>query len=396
MAPPVAPSAPTQQISDSQATRILTEGQNSAVTMRQQIYSATVFPPSNPVLNILPRNVGIIKRFILEVIATLTNGAGGTATLTDTGVANLIQSVVFADLNNVQRINTTGLHLQLLQTVKRRRPFAGTAQFNVSTGNNLSQQFNVPPAAWPLFQAPATIAANGVATVRAVLEVPLAYSDRDLRGAIFANVVNTSMNLQINFNTNCMVGAAPADYTYAVYQGSVGVFTQAVINVYQEYLDQLPIANGRYILPQTSLSTIYEIKNTNLQAITVGQNFPIPFNNFRSFLSVFLIFNNNGAATGRAFGTDVNFWEHVTANASQIFHYDPLYNIMLSREIIASDLPAGHYYFNYRHRPVFTTQNGNQQINLNANTATASAYVQAMWEDMQLQNTLLGGPSLPA
>ncbi len=384
------------QLSDGQITKIVT---GKALTMRQNIYSNTVFPPSNPIItNLIPRNVGIVKRFIIEIVATLTNGAGGVATLTDFGLANLIQNVTFYDLNNNLRINTTGLHLHLLSTFKRRRPFAGTAQYNTATGNNLSQMMDVPPAAWPVFQAPATIAANGVATCRAVFEVPLAYSDDDLRGAIFANVINSTMNLQITLNQNAMVGAAPADYTYAVYQGSAGTFTSAVVNVYQEYLDQIPTnpQNGQLLLPTISLSTVYELKNTNLQAITVGQDFPIPFSNFRSFLSAFLIYNNSGAATGRTFGTDVNYFSHTTANFTNIFKYDPLYNVMLSREIIGADMPAGCYYFNYRKQPVWTTQYGNQQININASTAGASAYAQVMWEDMALQNTLSGGASLPA
>lgn len=388
--------AQTPVLNDQQATRILT---HKAITMRQNIYSNTVFPPSqNIIANLIPRNVGIVKRFVIEILATLTNGAGGTATLTDTGLANLISNVTFYDLNNNLRINTTGLHLHLISIAKRRRPFAATAQFNTADGNNVSQMLNVPPALWPVFQAPATLDASAAGTCRAVFEVPLAYSDEDMRGAIFANVINSTMNLQITLNTNAMVGAAPADYTYAVYQGSAGVFTSAVVNVYQEYLDQLPAdpRTGKLILPNTSLSTVYELKNTNLQAVTTNQDFPIPFTNFRNFFSLFAIYNHSGQATGRAVGTDINYWSQTTANFTNIFKYDPLYNVMLSREIFMSDLPAGLYYFSWRKQPIWTTQYGNQQVNLNASTAGAGAYIQAMWEDMALQNTLSGGSSLPA
>lgn len=365
--------------------------------MTQNIYSATISPPSNPVIsNLIPRNVGVVKRFVVEIVGTLTNTDGAaTATLTDTGLANLISNVTFYDLQNNLRINTTGLHLNLLSTVKRRRPFAATANWNTADGNNLSQMMSVPPALWPVFQAPATIAHGASATVRAVFEIPLAYSDDDLRGAIFANVINTTMSLQITLNTNAF--AASGDTTYAVYSGAPGTFTSAVVNVYQVYLDQLPTnpQNGKYILPQTSLSTVYELKNTNLQAITQNQDFPIPFANFRSFLSAFAVYNNNGT-TGRALGTDIAYWSLTTANFTNVFKYDPLYNIMLSREIVMADFPAGFYYFSFRKQPVWTTQYGNQQINLNASTVNSGAYVQVMWEDMALQNTLSGGASLPA
>jgi hypothetical protein len=391
-------SSPTAPIamSDAQATSIVT---TKAITMIQNIFSQTVFPPSNPVIsNLVPRNVGIIKKFIVEIVGTLTNTSGGTVTLTDIGLANLISNVTFYDLNNNLRINTTGYHLTLLQYAKKRRPFSATAQWNTANGNNVSQMFSVSPATWPVLVAPATIGAGDSVTVRAVFEIPLAYSDDDLRGAIFANVINTTMNLQITLNTNAV--SAAADYTGSVYSGGAGTFTQAVVNVYQVYLDQLPTnpKTGAYILPQTSLSTVYELKNTNLQAVTPGQDFPIPFTNFRSFLSTFLIYNNGSGAGngGRAYGTDVNYFSRTTANFTNIFKYDPLYNVMISREIFGADLPAGTYLFSFRKQPVWTTQYGNQQINLNAITADAGAYANVYWEDMALQNTLSGGASLPA
>jgi hypothetical protein len=389
---------PAPQMSDAQATSILT---SKAIKMIQNIYSQTIFPPSNPVVsNLIPRNVGVISKFVVEIVATLTNTGGATATLTDMGLANLLSNVTFYDLNNNLRINTNGLHLTLLAQGKRRRPLAATAQWNTANGNNVSQMFSVSPATWPVLVAPATIA-NGVsATVRAVFDIPLAYSDDDLRGAIFANVVNTTMNLQLTLNTNAFAAAA-TDFTNAVYQGSAGTFTSAVVNVYQCYYDQLPTnpRTGAYILPTTSLSTVYELKNTTLQAITPAQDFPIPFTNFRSFLSLFLVYNQGNVGTGqggRTYGTDINYFSRTTANFTNIFKYDPLYNVMISRDVFGADLPAGTYMFSFRKQPVWTTQYGNQQINLNAITAAAGAYVNAYWEDMALQNTLSGGASLPA
>jgi hypothetical protein len=382
-------------ISDSQATSILT---SKAIKMIQNIYSQTVAPPSNPTINLIPRNVGVISKFVIEVTGTLTNTSGGTVTLTDFGLANILSNVTFYDLNNNLRINTTGAHLTLLAQAKKRAPLAGCFQVNTANGSNLSQMISVSPATWPVLAAPQTIATGVAAPFRCVFEVPLAYSDDDLRGAIFANVVNTTMSLQITLNTNAFTAAT--DYTGAVYQGGAGTFTAATVNVYQVYYDQLPTnpKTGAYILPQTSLATVYELKNTNLQAITPGQDFPIAFTNFRSFLSAFVIYNNGsgGGNGGRAYGTDVNYFSRTTANFTNIFKYDPLYNVMISRDIFGSDLPAGTYLFSFRKQPVWTTQYGNQQINLNASTAQAGAYANVYWEDMALQNTLSGGASLPS
>lgn len=390
---PAATAAPPKGLSNSQARQIVT---SQSLTMVQNIYSQTVNPVSNPVLNIVPRNVGIIKRFIVEIVGTLNNTGATPANATDGFLANLLQQCVFIDVNNNTRIQTTGLHLALLQTVKRRRPFYATAQFNTAAGNNLSQCFNVGPATWPVWQGPATINNGAAGTVRAVFEIPLAYSDKDLRGAVFANLINTNMLLQLTLNQN-VFAANGTDDSYAVYYPTAtGTFTSATVNVYQEYLDQLPMNGGQFILPMDDLNTVYELKNTNLNSVTANQDFPIPFTNFRAFMSAFVMYNNSGIHGGRVYGTDINYLSHTTANFANIFKYDPLYNVGKTREIINSDLPAGVYYFDYREQPVWTTQNGNQQININALTAGAGAYAQVMWEDLALQNTLRGSASLAA
>ena len=365
-----------------------------SVKMLQQINTQTVYPSANPVLNIPVRPVGLVLRLWIEVIATLTPGAAA-ATLTDTGVGNLLQQVTLADLNNFTRIQTTGQHLTLLSCLKRRRPLGSTADFNVTTGNNASSPINTPPALWGVWQAPGAIAANTAGTVRAVFEVPLAYSDDDLRGAIYANVINATMQLGLTLNQNAIVGNG--DYTNAVYQtgaATAGAFTQATVNVYQEYLDQLPVANGQVLLPPVDMATMYELKNTNMAALTPGQDFYIPFSNFRDYHSTILIYNNSGGAAGRALGTDINYLALQASNMTAIEKIDPLFKVLKGRETMQQDLPAGFYYNSYRRKPISTQQFGAMNIVLNPITAAAGAYVNVYWEDLGLTNMLTGAPAL--
>lgn len=373
----------------------------SAVHMRQQIAAGTITPSSNPTINVSPRFVGLGMRFIVEVLATINNTGGTTINATDFNLANLIQQVQVVDLNNYTRIQTIGAHLALLATAKRKRPYGATANWNntytVGGANNLSQMLDTPPAYWPVFQGPTSIGAGTNGTVRGVFEIPLAYSDDDLRGAIYLNVVNSTANIQITFNTNA-VGATTADTTFALYNGAAGTagtITSLSYVIYQEYLDQLPIANGRVILPVLDLSTVYELKNTNFTALTQNQDFPIPFSNFRDFLSTFLIFNHDGGS-GRTTGTDVNYFALQSANFTNLWKQDALLCAQLAREHVPYDLPAGTYYFPSRRRPISTTQYGNMEIILNASTVGASPYVQALWEDFALQNTLVTAGSLAA
>jgi hypothetical protein len=325
--------------------------------------------------------------------------------LTDFGLANILSNVQYTDLNNYLRINTSGMHLTLIARAKRRRPYGGTFQTNtVNTatgGNNLSQMINVNPATWGVFQAPLTIATGTSASFRAVFEVPLAYSNTDLRGAIYSNVINATQNLQLTINTNICV-AGIADNTNAVYSGAAGSaasITTCTVNVYQEYLYQLPMVQTQgggasVLLPQQDLATVYELKNSTFAAVTAGQPFNLPYSNFRDFVSTFIVFNNSGLASGRTYGTDVTTWALQSANMTNLYQIDPLLAAQRAREHLMTDLPAGTYYFPTREKPISTTQYGNMQMVLNAITATPGAYCLQMVEDLGLLNTLVGASSL--
>jgi len=389
----------TPQQQDAIATRAIL---SSSVDRIQNVASAQVFPASNPVLLVQPLNVGLIKRFTIVVTGHISNTGTGAITLTDFGLANLFAQggLQYVDLNNYLRVNTSGAHLSILASAKRRRSFAATVQDNVSTTTNLSKMLNVNPATWGVFQASQSIAAGTSAAFRAVFELPLAYTDDDLRGAIWANVLNAVQQLTLTFNAQA-VTAAPTDNTFAVYSGaagSAGSITDATVNVYQEYLDQLPKATGpsgmTTILPALSLSTVYELKSTTFQNIPSNQEFFFPYANQRSFISTITTFNHDGTATGRGLGADVNYWALVSANSTYIWKLDPLTVAQKSREHLTADLPNGTYYFPTRRHNIASLQFGNLQLTLNATSTTPASYANVMWEMFALQNTLASGASL--
>ena len=391
-----------QKAADIQATQAIV---GSAVMRQQLVASATVFPASNPQAIIQPINVGLVLRYIIEVAGTITNTGSTTITLTDTGLANLFgpNGVVYTDLNNYQRINTSGLHLTLVANAKRRRPMGATFQTNMVgtvTATNLSEMLNVNPATWPVYSAPQTITTGNSGTFRALFELPLAYSNKDLRGAIWANVLNAVQQITLQFSTNiCAVGTA--DSTYAIYSGDTGSaasITSATYTIYQHYYDQLPVVQGKNgpvtLLPQLSLSTIYELKQLRNSAIPSNQEFYYPYSNQRSFLSTFAVFNSSGLAAGRLYGTDVAYWALLAANATYIWKLDPLEVARQSRDHLLMDLPAGIYYFPSREHNIATLQYGNVQLTLNALASNANDFLDIMLEDFALLNTLQSGASI--
>lgn len=371
-----------------------------ALPVTQNIYSATVTTPGSSggnVLNIQPRNVGMIRSFTVEITATLTNTGTTLASSTNFNIANLLTQIVFNDLNNLTRIQTTGWHMTVLNTV--RHPKAGPygSALVAATGEDSPIKFGSNYAAG-LWVCPATIGPTASAVVKTVYEIPLAYADNDLRGAVYANVVNATMLLQLTLNPAPIV-ASTADPSLALYSGTgaAGSIVAATINVYQNFLDQIPTGKQGPILPIQDLSTVYEMKNTSLPGMVQNQDFPIPYSNFRDFLSTTVLWDNSPGGQAAAAGTDINYWALQAANFTNIFKVDPYLASLWVRKRINVDLPTSTYYFDHRLRPISTIQYGNLELILNISAAVnAGAQALVGFEAFGLINSVTGAGSLAA
>ena len=358
----------------------------NSVKMKTQIFSGAVNPATQNVLNIQPRNVGLILGFLVEVSGTILNTVAGGLTLSAMGSANALSRIAFNDLNNVQRINTTGYHLALLNSARQGFAFGGAYAPNlpIGYGNN-----------YGVFTAPATIASGAnTGNVRHVYYVPLAYAQDDLRGAVYASVVNAVMNLQLTINQNPCTGTAPAaDPLPGIYSGNAAGNWQGNVNVTvtQVYLDQIPQVQGQPILPMMDLNTIYDLKYTVQTGMVANQDFPVSYANFRQFLSTFMIYDQAGTFNA---GTDINYWMLQAANSTPIWKEGPLLLALEARQTFMADLPAGFYYADSRLKPIDTITWGNQQIVLNASTTTAGASLVIGYEAFQQTSQIAAASSL--
>ena len=386
----------SQNISQADASitnLILTVGED----MTQPIASGTVSNNVNgTVVNIPMRLVGLTRGFIVKIATTWTNTGTATAAATEFGIANELSNIVLTDLDNYQRINTAGWHLNLLNTMKEGFPFGAALLSSamdtpIGYGNNYS-----------VISSPGTIAATtGSATTTMYYWVPCAYGKRDLRGSLYTGVVNATAYLQFTLNATPTV--ASGDSTLAVWKqtaatGATATRVSTVYTVYQNYIDQLPRYQqgqnaGSPILPPIAMRTQYRIVNTSLSAITTNQDFPIPFTNFQSFLSTMIIYDQNGTLNA---GTDINQWKIAAANTLQFQYLDPFTQSLRTRIQIMTDVPVGSYAFDFRQQPINTNQAGNMQILLNPSSAAASSSVLVGWESFADVNTILGAQSLPA
>lgn len=352
--------------------------------MAQVIQSGTIATPgsSNNVINLEARPVGFLKRFWVEVVATVQNNdAANDITLTQWGPANLFSNVQFIDLSNNTRINCNGWFLHQIATAKRGRPY-GCAFLNdspVNYGNN-----------YPVMSATPVIAKGGTntGTIRMVFEVPCTYSDTDFRGGIWLGVTGNTAQLQFTItpNPSALSFAQGGDPTLAIYQGSSSAtITTLTYKVYQNYLDQMPRGqNGQVVLPINDISTVY-LLNTVVPpiALSANQDIPIPYSNFRDFLSTTVIFDNGGQLNA---GSDVVYWALQAANYVNMINVDPAIMGLWARNMLQDDMPVGVYYFSHRHKPISVLQFGNQYLVLNASTVNAGAKLIVGYEMFALVN----------
>jgi len=339
-----------------------------AINQELQILATRYTPPNTGALgqtiNVPLRNVGLVTKFTVLVRAKVRGVAGEVHTLQPFGPANFFSNVTLTDLQNQTRINTTGWHLHYVASARDAAVFGGAYQNDSPTmlGNN-----NL------VIAAPATMTGTAQRDLYMAYEIPVAYSDRDLRGAIYANVLNATWNLSLTVNPNMFV-ASTANGVGAVYKSSsavLGVLDYWDIEVYQHFKEQLPVdsRNGQIILPVLDLGVMYRLENTVMTGLVANQELSQGFGNNRQFLSTFAVYDNSGVLNP---GTDVNYFAMQTANTTLLFKRTPHMLALQHRKRLGDDFPPGVYYFDHRERPVETAQYGNVQLSVSLASATSA------------------------
>lgn len=340
---------------------------SQAFDVKQQVDSQTFIPSSRNIYDVNGTNVGIVKGFLVRVNARIKNNSDSVMTATDFSIANLLKQVTYHDPNNQRHIETTGWHIAMVNTIKGMKPFGSSTPTDspIKYGDN-----------YDIIEAPNTIPAGGTVNVVMQYWIPLAYSDTDLSGAVFANVAQSKQRLKLEFATNATAFVTPTENPLeAVYQGAGAdqcVIEEMSYTCYQHYLDQLPMsAEGQYIVPSIDLSTVYLLENTVQSGMTPNADFTVQYGNLYRYLSTIAIFDNGGVFTPK--GADVNYLAQRTANFSDFRKASPDSWNLETRKLIGTDLPPSVYLAENRNRPIYTLQTGNVGLILNAKTVNANA-----------------------
>lgn len=356
-APSAAATATPQEIyaANMNARRGLIPGPNTKTVRRiQQIFATTI---TNYVAGqqlqvyVPPAPVGIITRFIVEATASIGSTATEVQTRVQNGPAALFSNVTYIDTSNLTRINVPSWYLHQLATIRRKKVFNAAYTSDTPSGMGANFTINNSPAT-----TSAVPPAQGSPNYRFFFEVPLAYGNDDLRGAVNANLINATQQLVLTVNPNFYVTSTDtvnvAEAGYQSASGVLGKIGSLSIVVYQEYIDQW----GGLPLPVIDLSTQYLLQVSGGYVPVANTDLIVPYANYRSYLSTIVRYNNNGVFNA---GSDINYLSVRAANATDLVKYDPYFSAHLTRNHISDDFPPGYYLISHRAKPLFTTQQGN-------------------------------------
>jgi hypothetical protein len=328
---------------------------------------------------VLASNVGLIRRFYLELNATVNTGNTYTLTPSMFGIANVLSNVQFIDQNNRLRINTTGMHLHAAATQKRRRLF----------GNAILAASQTDPTGYGgnflTNQTTGTVTGTTAKSFTWVYEIPVVTSNQDLTGAIYANQTTSNNQLQFTLNPNFFVYSADAFnagyLSNTALATALPTLTSITWTLYQDFLDQLPVDNTGFAqLPPIDIAyaLVYQMINpgTIVQAQDNLYALP-PFNVYQNIMLFWDNYTFNGTI-----GSDVTYIKVQISNTYILLQVDPNLAAIRARNTLGVDLPAkvaatntsgAIYDLDFRNKPLSVNQLSSTNIVFNPATVESGA-----------------------
>lgn len=329
----------------------------------------------SPVVQLMPTPTGVQLGFYITVTANITNGTGGVLTATPWGAANLLQNVTYYDLGNTPRTNASGKMLHLLMSQKAGRVFGATVAPDAGTAPSYGS--------WAVNKCPATIANAASADIKMIYYVPLAYSEYDLRGAVFGNIAQANQRLHLTFPTNAqMIASSTENPVDAIYQ-AVGATKTVTVNSFtydvrlSTYGADLPMRDGQYVVPLNDLGTVYALNETVVSGLTAGQQLSVPYPNSWEYVSTSGIFVNGSQLNA---GSDMSDIEIKTASGISWGAIPPDLHAFTTGLRIGAHLPAGTYFDSHHQKPIRVQDYGAITYNIRPSVVNSGASFRLAYE----------------
>lgn len=355
----------------------------NAIPVFQNVRSGTLTYTAGSPTNwtVLASNVGLLRRFYLVLTGTVNCASGHTATPTWFNLPNLISNVQFIDQNNRLRINTTGMHLHMASSEKRKRVFGNA---------DLSTSFTDPTGFGGNFATNQSTGAVSGGTAKNfvwVLEIPVVNSNNDLTGAIYANQTTSNNQLQFTLNPNAFVynvDAYNAAYTMdAALATSLPTLTNLTWTLYQDFLDQLPVDNTGFAqLPPIDIAYALVYQMINPGAIVQAQDNLYALPPFNVYQNLMLFWDNPTYTT--SVGGDLSYIKVQISNTYVLRQFEANMKAILTRNSVGADFPAkatsnqsgAIYNLDFRNKPLTVNQLSSTNIVFNPSNAGTGSNLQ--------------------
>jgi hypothetical protein len=409
---------------------------NSSAPLIQAVAFAapTYAAGTSTVVNLLGSATGLIRKFYLVVTGTL-NATSGTFTPTAPfGITNIFSNITFTDLNTRVRHNTTGAHLHMIQACRRgwvpgmalstvAMSEGGPISFAGSTaGTGLNAAYTPVMGAtggganWGFNYfadfAPSTFTGGTAKNFQWTFEIPVAYTDTDLRGCIWANQVTANNLLSLTLNPNFFLSnSVAADVSSSAYNSATALatalptLTNLKFTLYQDMFVQGPQdKNGNIMLPQVDMAYSYNLLMVPAQALQANSDnvfFAAPN---RQILSHMLLWDNYLYNTSPP-GSDVTSIKIQIANSLVVRQMEPGILAYWTRNLVGTDMPVGssggvstlksdftNYYIDTRRRPLNVQTSGNIGIYFNPNAVMSGAALNIGYEYLEIQSATFNAP----
>jgi hypothetical protein len=260
--------------------------------------------------------------------------------------------------------------------------------------------------------APSTFTGGTPKNFEWCFEIPIAYTDTDLRGCIWANQVTANNLLSLTINPNFFASnSSAADVSGSAYNSAtalgtaVPTLTNLKFTLYQDMFVQGPTdQNGNTQLPQIDMAYSYNLLNVPAQALQANADnvfFAAPN---RQILSHMLFWDNYLYNTAPA-GSDVTAIKIQIANSLVVRQMEPGILGYWTRNLLGTDMPVGSsggtgtsktdyttYYIDTRRRPLNVQVSGNVGLYFNPNTVQAGAALNIGYEYLEIQSATFNAP----
>lgn len=325
-------------------------------------------------------NVGITTKLILDVTLSVDIGTA-TGTLSEKAPFNMINRIKLTDFDGTDRVNCSGYQLFVLNCIR-------SGQYYGYNNNAATTVATNSPA------VPALTAGTGK-VFRFQIEVPLAFSATDLRGALLTQTAVGEAWLNIDWNSLLVANGnddalfnGAATTTVALTSG-----TTIDVRVFQEYLLPQPVA-GQVPLPVLDLMTVYELAGGLRSAdnIASGSEKLINYPNVRSVLGAYFNFINNGIMADAY--TYLSKFRLIANGNNVLREYLPTDKLFDQRCALNShsDIRKGTFFELHREKPIETALFGNIQYGLTpTGTITGTTNIEVLFESFYTKGSMLPG-----